>query len=49
MKEKDGWTFGIITDGHHSNRILKIIKSIETQAIKYYAGSSVLFSDRFLV
>ena len=34
--KKNGWTFGIITDGHHSDRIYKIIESIKNQSIENY-------------
>ena len=30
----DGWTFGIITDGYHQERVTKIIRSIAQQKIK---------------
>ena len=32
----DGWTFGIITDGYHQERVTKIIRSIAQQKIKKY-------------
>ena len=34
--KKDGWTFGIITDGHHSSRVYEIIESINKQKIENY-------------
>ena len=34
--KRNGWTFGIITDGHHSKRVSKIIESINSQNIETY-------------
>ena len=33
MKITNGWSFGVITDGYHQSRIIKIVKSIISQNI----------------
>lgn len=33
MKITNGWSFGVITDGYHQSRIIKIVKSVISQKI----------------